>query len=119
MTSPLTESTIMKQIQLAVSKLNWRLWRNNCGRAVTKSGNIIQFGLCVGSSDLIGFTPVVITPSMVGSRLAIFCAVEVKTPKGRATKEQQAFINAINKAGGIGIIARSVEEVMEGVKCHK
>lgn len=114
-----TETTIMKQIQLAVSKLGWRLFRNNCGRAVTSSGSIIQFGLCVGSSDLIGYVPIVVTPEMVGSRLAIFCAVEVKTPKGRATKEQQAFINAINKVGGIGIIARSVEEVMGGGKCHK
>lgn len=104
------ESTIQNKIRVAVSRLGSRLFRNNVGVATTESGHTIRFGLCKGSSDLIGWTPVEITQEMVGQQVAVFTAVEVKTPKGRVSKEQQAFLDAVLDAGGIGTVARSAEE---------
>jgi hypothetical protein len=40
-----------------------------------------------------------------------FLAIEVKRPGGKATPEQQQFIDTINQAGGLAFVARSVEEV--------
>jgi hypothetical protein len=47
---------------------------------------------------------------MVGQQVAVFVALEVKTPKGRATDEQKNFVNVVNAAGGKAAIVRSVSE---------
>jgi hypothetical protein len=47
---------------------------------------------------------------MVGCRVAIFTAFEVKSAKGRVRPEQQAFIDNVKAAGGIAGVVRSVEE---------
>jgi hypothetical protein len=60
------------------------------------------YGICVGSSDLIGIAP-----------CGRFLAVEVKTATGRVTKEQQTFIDAVCRAGGIAGIARSVDDALQ------
>lgn len=80
------------------------------GDVLVKSAFPIRAGLCEGSSDLIGWKSVMVTPDMVGKRVALFTAVEVKTPTGRPTKEQLNFIQRIKEAGGIAGIARSEEE---------
>lgn len=71
-----------------------------------------------GGSDLIGFTQVTVTPEMVGKRIAIFTAIEGKTKKLKATKEQQNFINQVRLSGGLAGVARNLEEaqtILEGV----
>ena len=71
----------------------------------------MQFGVgSPGGSDLIGYRKVKITPDMVGTEIAVFAAVEVKTAQGRATEQQKAFIEHIQSAGGLAGIARSVDE---------
>src|SRR3990172_816056 len=113
----MTEADIMRAIQIEVSKHNCRLFRNNCGQAITASGNIIRFGLAnPGGSDLIGWTPVLITQDMVGSRVCIFTAIEVKRPRKKPTQSQADFIEAVKKAGGIALVACSVEEVLSVLK---
>lgn len=85
------------------------LFRNNVGTAYQEYNGvkrIINFGLCKGSSDLIGWTEVTITPEMVGQKMAIFTAIEVKLEKGKVSKEQENFINQVNGAGGIAKIER-------------
>lgn len=42
-----------------------------------------------------------------------FIAVEVKAEKGRVSEYQERFIEDVNRCGGLGFIARSVEEVRE------
>lgn len=61
----------------------------------------IRYGLLKGSSDFIGWTPVVITPDMVGQELAVFTSVEIKVEKDRLSKEQRSWNKAARKAGGI------------------
>jgi hypothetical protein len=95
------EQAIQQRIMLALSERGCLIFRNNTGTATASDGSRIRFGLCVGSSDLIGVSP--------DGR---FLAVEVKTPTGRVRPEQVAFIEAVVAAGGIAGIARSVEDAV-------
>ena len=78
-----------------------------------RSGRPVQFGLARGSADLIGWRSVVITPEMVGQRVAVFTSLEVKTPTGRLTPAQQAWLGTVHNAGGIAGVARSVRDANE------
>lgn len=100
------ESTVLKQALLKWSKQGARLFRNQVGAAYTLKGQRITTGLGKGSSDLIGWTPVTITPDMVGQTLAVFTAVECKTSRGRPTAEQKQFIDLVRLSGGIAEIYR-------------
>jgi hypothetical protein len=99
------------------------MFRNNTGqgwqgqRLQSRPGTVLlsdprplHAGLVKGSSDLIGWKTITVTPEMVGRKLAIFAAVEVKTERGRITVDQLNFIEQVRSAGGIAGIARSPEE---------
>lgn len=43
-----------------------------------------------------------------------FIAIEVKAESGRVSEYQERFIRDVNRCGGLGFIARSVEDVREG-----
>lgn len=110
------EADSYNRILARASKAGSRLFRNNTGMgwvgkllkrtrdAVTlQHPRPLHAGLCNGSSDLIGWTPVVVTPEMVGKTVAVFTAVEVKLhPRSKREPEQEAFIAAVNRFGGIG-----------------
>lgn len=107
----MSESKITREVQLHFGPHpDKRLWRNNVGQLQTKEGTYVRYGLCVGSSDLIGLQSIVVTPDMVGKRLAVLVAIETKTMKGRAREEQVAFLNTVAQAGGLCGIARSIED---------
>lgn len=127
-----TETDLVRRIMLTLSKFpGVRVFRNNTGAAwIGKSfvapramqvnvnkGDVIVYqgryfvaGLCVGSSDIIGFKSVTVTPEMVGKTVAIFIANEVKTPTGKISPEQQIFLDVVNNHGGIGFVARSEDD---------
>jgi len=87
-------------------------WRRMPNRNVLiENPRMVHFGLTVGSSDLIGLLPIKITQEMVGQTVAVFAAVETKTLTGEAKEKQNHFIDFINQNGGIGIIARSPEDL--------
>ena len=105
------ETQLMRQIMLAVSKiLGVRIFRNNTG---FDSTNKVRYGLIQGSSDLIGWKSITITPDMVGQKVAVFVALEVKTTKGRATEEQKNFVAVVKGAGGKAEIVRSVTDAIK------
>jgi len=107
------ETSIQKRIMLAVSNAGCSIFRNNSGVHKTEDGRFIRYGVgSPGGSDLIGWKSVTITPDMVGKKVAVFTAIEVKTPTGRITQEQQNFIVAVNRAGGIGFVARSADDAL-------
>lgn len=88
-----------------------RVFRNNNGVLQDRHGNYVTYGLGPGTSDLIGWTIVMVTPQMIGRRLAVFTALEVKRPKGgRRTLEQKSFISTVLKHGGLAGFARSIDE---------
>jgi len=108
------ESNIQNQIRLALSSVGAVMFRNNVGQTTTDDGRVIRYGVCnPGGADLIGWKPVVITEKMVGSTLAVFCAVEVKRPGGKVSESQQRFLDAVNRAGGMAGVARSPEEALK------
>jgi hypothetical protein len=53
---------------------------------------------------------------MVGQQVAVFTALEVKTPTGKVSPAQTKFIDMVRKFGGIGAIVRSVDEAVARLK---
>jgi hypothetical protein len=106
------ETTLQQQIRLAIgTRPEARIFRNQVGSLPDpRTGRLVTFGLAKGSADLIGWRTITVTPAMVGTRLAIFTSIEVKTPTGRVRPEQQAWLETVQQAGGIAIIARSVPD---------
>lgn len=98
------ESAILHRCMLRLTEVGCRVFRNNVGAFEAADGRFVRFGLCVGSSDLIGWTP--------DGR---FLAVECKGPHGVVTPEQQRFIDAVNHAGGLGLVARDAEVAVAAV----
>ena len=109
---PNNETTLQQQIRLALgTRPDARLFRNQVGSLPDpRTGRLVTFGLARGSADLIGWRTVVVTPDMVGQRLAVFTSIEIKTPTGRVRPEQQAWLGVVRGAGGIAGIARSVTD---------
>jgi len=106
------ETTLQQQIRLALgTNPDARVFRNQVGSLPDpRTGRLVTFGLAKGSADLIGWRTITVTPAMVGTRLAIFTSIEVKTATGRLRPEQQQWIHAVTQAGGIAGIARSVND---------
>lgn len=106
--SKATEQQIQQHIRLACSNGPVRLFRNNTGTLRDQHGRPVTFGLAKGSADLIGWTTRTITPEMVGQQVAVFTSIEVKSATGRLRPEQQQWLEAVQTAGGIAGVARSV-----------
>ena len=116
MASSMGEHEIQQRIRLACGRGPVRLWRNNSGALVDQQGRLVRFGLCKGSSDLIGLRSLVITPDQVGERLAQFVALEIKTARGVVSPEQRAFLALVEQLGGLAAICRSVEAAEQVLK---
>ena len=82
------------------------------GDVLLKNPRRFSTGVPKGYSDLSGFRVIEITPDMVGTKIAQFVAIEVKTTKGAIRSEQTKFIDVVNKNGGCGGICRSSEDAL-------
>lgn len=118
----MSETDARKRIQLALCEEypGRRLFRNNTGFAwqsnktrkmsggalVLLEPRPVHFGLHVGSHDLIGIQPVVITPEMVGCTIGQFVSVEVKVGRRQQTPDQQRWGDMIALCGGLVIEGR-------------
>ena len=109
------ESEIQNQIKKILHQLGFTMFRNNVGAWRNPRGHWIRYGLGgPGGSDLIGWRPIMITPDMVGSKIAQFVAIETKRPsKSKVTDQQSHFIHVVKECGGIGIIASSIADLKE------
>jgi hypothetical protein len=105
-----SEQHIQQHIRLACGTGATRLFRNNTGVLRDQHGRPVSFGLCKGSADLIGWTTRTITADMVGQQVAVFTSIEVKAARGRLTPEQRQWLAAVETAGGIAGVARSVAD---------
>lgn len=121
------ETAVLHEIMLRCSRGLNRIFRNPIGGAwqgkgkalragggdvLLKDARFQQFGVGgEGGSDLIGWQSITITPEMVGQRVAIFVACEVKKPGGTPSPDQFNFIAQVKAAGGIGIVADSVTQI--------
>ena len=116
MAPSMSEHEIQQRIRLACGHGPVRLWRNNSGALVDQQGRLVRFGLCKGSSDLLGLRTLEITPDLVGQRLAQFVALEIKTARGVVSPEQRAFLDLVEQLGGLAAICRSVEAAEQVLK---
>lgn len=126
------EQGIQNLIRIFMSGIGITNWRNNTGTGwagkstkiarsgryqleagdvVVKNARPLRSGLCKGSSDIIGLTPVFITQDMVGKTVGVFTAVEVKGKTGKPTEAQNNFIQIVKRHGGYAGIARNQEDV--------
>lgn len=117
------EDDIMRKIQIGLSTVGARVFRNNvglgwigkpirftkteyievhAGDVLLRNARPLHAGLIEGSSDLIGW-----------SANGRFLACEVKTANGKPTEKQVDFINAVKAAGGVAFIARSNEDAIK------
>lgn len=108
----MSEQQTQQQIRLELSRGPVRLWRNNTGALRDQRGQLVRYGLCEGSSDLIGYRTITVTPDMVGQKVAVFTAIEVKAPRGRTTPQQEAFLALVTEAGGLAGVARSTSDAV-------
>ena len=115
MASTPSEHEIQQRIRLACGRGPVRLWRNNTGALVDRQGRLVRFGLCRGSSDLIGLRSLEITPELVGQRIAQFVALEIKTTGGAVSPEQRAFLRTVEQLGGLAAICRSQAEAEQAL----
>ena len=112
----MTETDILRRTMLEVGRRpDVRVFRNNVGVAVYPDGSRVVYGLAPGSSDLVGWRIVTVTPDMVGQPLAQFLALEVKTATGRLTTPQKSFLDAVRSAGGIAAVVRSPDDAVAAV----
>ena len=136
------ETNIFKLCQLKAAEFKAVLMRNNRGLFRTMDGErVVQAGLEInGSGDGIGWFPVIITPEMVGKKVAVFLSVETKTEKEflyiirniemlrnysgnddkkKRLKSQLKFADNVTDAGGIGIIAYSPDDVKKALTLYR
>lgn len=114
------ETELQQRIRLALGmQRDLRLFRNQVGSLPDpRTGRAVQFGLARGSADLIGWRTITVTPDMIGQRIAVFTSIEVKTPTGRLTPAQHAWLGAVRSAGGVAGVARSVSDAFQIVTAH-
>ena len=106
------ESETQRDIMLAAPALGCRLLRNMVGRFEDLTGRWVAFGVGgPGGADLLGWTDV--------EGDAIFTAIEVKRRPRKATAEQEAFLAAVNAAGGIGALCYTVQDFQDAIHAYK
>jgi hypothetical protein len=113
----MTEMNRLRAIMLGLSTPGVRLFRNNCGALKDAEGRLIRYGVAnPGGSDLIGWRSLTVTPDMIGQKLAIFVAIEVKGERTRVTDHQRNFIGRVKADGGLAGVARTVDDALGIIK---
>lgn len=122
----MTEHDIQNSIRIALSRNGIYTERSNAGKfwggkVIAHDGKRVVIenptqivGAVAGTSDLIGFRSLQVTQDMVGKTIAQFIAIEVKKPGERPRENQIAYLNMVNKRGGVGIWVDNVDKV-EGI----
>jgi hypothetical protein len=108
-----SESRVSSEILRAIGKIQrLKLFRNNMGVAWHKDGSVVRYGVGPkGAGDYLGWEEVVITPDMVGKKIARFTSTEFKDERGgRVAEEQLHWAKVVNAAGGRAVILSSAEQ---------
>ncbi len=115
-----SETHVQSEMRLRAAATGKRLWRNNVGVLKDINGRPVRYGLAndskalnavLKSGDLVGWETVVITPDMVGKKIARFLSVECKpefwhyNPKDAHEVAQKRWADMVNEDGGRAIFA--------------
>jgi len=55
-------------------------------------------------------------PDLVGCYKGRMIAIELKSQRGVVSDKQQEFIDKINRAGGLAFVARTIDDVIDGLE---
>lgn len=117
-----SESRVQSLVRLEAAQKGKQLFRNNVGAMKDANGVPVRYGLAndskklneeLKSGDLIGWETIVVTPDMVGQRIARVLSVECKhegwTPNYADEHEnaQRRWAALVNEAGGRALIVNS------------
>jgi len=122
------ESSRQAAIRLALASRGDNVfWRNSVGRATYyKDGKTcpkckkptlgartwtVPYGLCPGSSDLIGLVNI----ESMAVPVAVFVGLEVKNAKGTESENQIKYRNLVNDRGGVVEVVRTPEEANDAI----
>ena len=97
-----SEAAIQKQIVDYLTRIGAVVLRTNSGQLTTATGHTIRLG-AAGTSDLTVL------------HCGIWYSIEVKKPGNHPTPLQSAYLERVNAAGGVGVVATSLDEVMERI----
>ena len=91
---PLTAEALLtrsvRSLLNAAQIFHWKVWQG--------------LGSAPGVSDIIGI------------HKGRMIAIELKAPKGTVSPAQEEFIRRINEAGGLAFVARTLDDVIEGLE---
>lgn len=128
--SNLSESEVQQLIQIEAAKYDCILMRNNSGAMKDVTGRVVRYGLGnvspkqkSKSIDLIGITTITITPEMVGQKIGVFTAFEIKKEDWNPSKKlddheqhQKNFIDFVLSKGGIASFLNSVDGLRSALR---
>ena len=98
------ETELMRHILVALNQLPDALfWRVNVGVGAGPDGRMTRYGL-PGQADIAGV--------LRGQHVEI----EVKTPAGRQSQQQIRWQRAVERAGGVYVVVRSVDEALAALE---
>ena len=105
MTDDKSETDIKSECRKAAKSYSSTLFNNPRGAYQTQWGGWVTYGVGGdGGHDLIGWRSIIVTPEMIGQRIAIFTSVETKKPGHKTEKKrlenQTDFRDAVLAAGG-------------------
>jgi len=97
------ESPLLREATLWLSARGFT-WRNNTGVAHNpETGQHVRFGI-KGGADLFDVVP----------PFGRFLGVETKARRGRQSDDQETFERAVRTAGGVYVLAKTLEDVERG-----
>ena len=102
----MTEAAYQSRMRATACQHGLWLFRNNVGACVASDGRRISYGLHKGSGDCIGWRRHTVTAADVGRTLAVFVSVEFKSQRGVLRPEQKRWLEIVNEAGGLAVVAR-------------
>lgn len=134
----MSEVDQMRLMQMALSEAGVTVFRNNVaqgvvgrvqwikgassqsvtvrpGDAVVRGARVLHAGLFKGSSDLVGWDSMIITPDMVGRPIAAFVSIEAKK-RNEFEDGQKKWLAAVANAGGISGVAHNAAEALDLVR---
>ena len=100
MEAHLKETAIVRQCLDYLAARKIFAWRQNAAAVPLPGGGFRRFSGLRGVADILGVLD-----------KGRFLAVEVKSPKGKTSPEQDAFLDAVTALGGVACVVHSVDEL--------
>jgi hypothetical protein len=130
-----SEAKNSNDYELAKGKVKGLItFRNNCGVLPDRNGRPVYYGVAgpkkgvksMGGSDFIGWQSIVVTPDMVGQKIAVFTAHELKADDSKncsvTIAAQENFLSRVVADGGRAGFIKCFDDVVKianGQGCTK